>query len=75
MLQLYLQCVGHRTTWGVSTRTPTSAHLGEVTMQLTPSQTRTLETRDVANLWRDMNGPIPDAVELKFNTALKKAGW
>lgn len=49
-------------------------HLGEVTMQLTPSQTRDIDTREVADLWRDITGPIPDAVELKFNTSLFSAG-
>jgi multidrug efflux pump subunit AcrB len=50
------------------------AHLGEVTMQLTPSQERDLETRDVANMWRDISGAIPDAIELKFQTSLFTVG-
>lgn len=50
------------------------AHLGEVTLQLTPSQSRELETRDVANLWRDAAGQIPDAVELTFATSLFSVG-
>ena len=51
-----------------------NGHLGEVVMQLTPSQTRTIKTRQVADLWRDTNGPIADAVELKFNSSLFTAG-
>ncbi|MBT7389023.1 MAG: efflux RND transporter permease subunit, partial [Gammaproteobacteria bacterium] len=31
-------------------------HLGEVTLQLTPSQARTLDTRTIANLWREQAG-------------------
>ncbi len=51
-----------------------TAHLGEVTMQLSPSQTRFLETREIANIWRKANGLIADAVELKFNSSLFTAG-
>ncbi|MDE0368185.1 MAG: efflux RND transporter permease subunit [Gammaproteobacteria bacterium] len=43
-------------------------HLGEVTMQLTPGETRTITTNEVAALWRDAVGPIADAVELAFVT-------
>ncbi len=49
-------------------------HLGEVTLQLTPSQARSIDTRTVANRWRELAGPIADAVELKFTTALFTAG-
>ncbi len=49
-------------------------HLGEVTLQLVPSQSREIETREVANRWRELTGQIPDAVELKFNTSLFTVG-
>ncbi len=49
-------------------------HLGEVVMQLSPSETRSLKTRDIADMWRQLNGPIADAVELKFNSSLFSAG-
>ncbi|MDA0827869.1 MAG: efflux RND transporter permease subunit, partial [Proteobacteria bacterium] len=49
-------------------------HLGEVTLQLTPSQARTLDTRTIANLWREQAGSIPGAVELKFNSSLFTVG-
>lgn len=51
-----------------------NGHLGEVFLQLTPSETRDVRTREVADLWRKMNGPIADAVELKFNSSLFSAG-
>ena len=51
-----------------------NGHVGEVVLQLTPSQTRDIKTRQVADLWRESNGPIPDAVELKFNSSLFSAG-
>ena len=44
------------------------AHLGEVTMQLTPGEGRVLTTDAVAARWRERAGPIPDAVELSFLT-------
>ncbi len=50
------------------------SHLGEVIMQLTPSQTRDIKTREVADIWRTVNGPIADAVELKFNSSLFSSG-
>ncbi|MEP1472295.1 MAG: efflux RND transporter permease subunit [Halieaceae bacterium] len=49
-------------------------HLGEVTLQLTPSQSRELDTRTVGNRWRELTGPIADAVELKFTTSFFTAG-
>jgi len=44
-------------------------HLGEVTLQLVPDESRDIETRTIANRWRELAGQIPDAVELKFNTS------
>ena len=49
-------------------------HLGEVTIQLTPSESRNIETRDVATRWREVAGAIPDAVELTFVTSLFTVG-
>jgi multidrug efflux pump subunit AcrB len=51
-----------------------NSHLGEVIVQLTPSQTRDIPTREVADLWRELNGPIADAVELKFDSNLFTSG-
>ena len=47
----------------------TGAHLGEVTMQLIPSEQRSLTTAAVAARWRDAVGPIADAVEVSFQTS------
>ncbi|HIG40858.1 MAG TPA: efflux RND transporter permease subunit [Gammaproteobacteria bacterium] len=49
-------------------------HLGEVTMQLTSSQSRDISTREIANLWRKETRAIPDAVELIFSSSLFSAG-
>jgi multidrug efflux pump subunit AcrB len=50
------------------------AHLAEVGMELIPSTSRDLETAVVASRWRELNGSIPDAVELKFGTQAFSAG-
>jgi|Marorgknorr_s2lv_3_1036020.scaffolds.fasta_scaffold01038_6 multidrug efflux pump subunit AcrB len=64
---------GPPTTTITSTGT-SNGHLGEVVMQLTPSETRELLTREVADIWREVNGPIADAVELKFNSSFFSVG-
>ena len=45
-----------------------AAHLGGVTMQLTPSEGRGITTNEVAARWRDINGPVPSDVRLVFLT-------
>ena len=50
------------------------AHLGEVAIELAPSQTRNLTSAEVAARWREMSGQIPGAVELKFNSDLMNQG-
>ena len=57
-----------------SSSSTAGGHLGEVVMQLTPSETRSLRTREVADLWREVNGPVAEAVELKFSSSLIRAG-
>ena len=59
---------------GAGRSAPVGGHLGEVTMQLTPSQSRDIETREVANLWREAAGSIPDAIELMFASSLFSVG-
>ena len=49
-------------------------HMGEVTLQLTPSQSRTISTKEVAAPWRERSGSIAGAVELKFNSSLFSVG-
>lgn len=59
---------------GAGAGSAANSHVGEVILQLSPSQTREIKTREVADLWRSTNGPIADAVELKFNSSLFSAG-
>ncbi len=50
------------------------AHLAEVALELTSSMEREIRTADVANRWRELSGPVPDAVELSFNVMSFSAG-
>ncbi len=50
------------------------AHLGEVNIELAPSEERSVSSDDIAARWRDAVGPIPGAVELSFASSLFSAG-
>ncbi|MDA1272478.1 MAG: efflux RND transporter permease subunit [Verrucomicrobia bacterium] len=52
----------------------TGSHLGEVTIELSPSEERTMSSAEVVNRWRELTGPIPDAVELTFTASVFSAG-
>ncbi|MEM6582741.1 MAG: efflux RND transporter permease subunit [Pseudomonadota bacterium] len=51
-----------------------NGHVGEVTMQLSPGESRPISTREIAQIWRQENGPIADAIELKFDANLFTSG-
>ncbi len=59
---------------GAPSDNASGGHLGEVTLQLTPSETRNLSTPEIASIWRKEAGTVPDAVELVFNSSLFAAG-
>ncbi len=50
------------------------SHLGEVDIELMPSEERGLGSTVIANRWRELTGPIPDAVELNFSSSLFTVG-
>ncbi|MEX2300333.1 MAG: efflux RND transporter permease subunit [Bryobacterales bacterium] len=50
------------------------AHLGEVNIELTPSEQRTITSSALAARWRDITGGIPGAVELTFTSDLMGGG-
>ena len=52
----------------------TAAHLGEVTIELTPAEAREVSSADIAARWRELTGSIPDAVELAFTASLLSTG-
>jgi multidrug efflux pump subunit AcrB len=49
-------------------------HLGEVNIELFPSEERNIKSVDIANRWRELTGSIPDAVEVTFSSNLFSAG-
>ncbi len=51
------------------------AHLGEVIMELTPTEEREqLLTKDIVARWRQLCGPIPGSVELVFSADIMSGG-
>jgi len=58
----------------VATGVFAGSHLGEVNIELIPSEKRKISSIQVANRWRELTGPIPDAVELSFSSSLFSAG-
>jgi multidrug efflux pump subunit AcrB len=50
------------------------SNLGEVNVELVPSEERTASSEDLGRRWRDLTGAIPDAVELSFSTSIFSAG-
>ncbi|MDX1649794.1 MAG: efflux RND transporter permease subunit, partial [Myxococcota bacterium] len=59
---------------GAGSRAGGGSHLGEVTLELVAAEERDLKTSQVAQRWRELTGPIPDAVELVFVSALFSVG-
>ena len=51
-----------------------SAHLGEVNIELVPSENRNIGSVELAKRWRELTGPIPDAVELTYSSSLFSTG-
>ena len=51
-----------------------ASHVGEVTIELAPSETRTYNSEQVGLMWREMTGPIPEAVDIDFNLSAMAPG-
>ncbi len=52
-----------------------ASHLGEVNIELAPSEERgEISSADLANRWRKLTGQIPDAVELSFSASIFSPG-
>ena len=51
---------------GVGMPEPFGSHLGEVSLQLTPSTEREITTAEITRLWRDARGSIPTEAELSY---------
>ena len=51
-----------------------AAHLGEVTIELAPTETRSLSSEELGNRWRETTGPIPEAVEISLRSSFMTVG-
>ena len=51
-----------------------AAHLGEVAIELAPSETRSYSSEQLGNMWREVTGPIPEAVDVNFNMSIMSPG-
>ena len=56
------------------TQSLAAAHVGEVTIELAPSETRAYNSEQLGLLWREMTGPIPEAVDVNFNMSVMTPG-
>jgi multidrug efflux pump subunit AcrB len=52
----------------------TAGNVGEVNIELTASEARSVTSAEIAQIWRAKTGAIPDAVELDFTSTLFGAG-
>ena len=55
-------------------RSLAAAHVGEVTVELVPSETRAYTSEQLGLMWREMTGPIPEAVDVNFNMSAMTPG-
>ena len=55
-------------------RDMSASHVGEVTIELTPSLERAYNSEQLGNRWREMTEPIPEAVDLNFNMSVMSPG-
>ncbi|MCK5618314.1 MAG: efflux RND transporter permease subunit, partial [Candidatus Krumholzibacteria bacterium] len=50
------------------------SNLGEVAVELAPSEDRAVTSPEIASRWRDMTPPIPDVVSLTFSASIFSPG-
>ena len=55
-------------------RSLAAAHVGEVTVELAPSETRAYTSEQLGLMWRDMTGAIPEAVDVNFEMSIMTPG-
>ena len=61
--------------WSLGSRDPfSSAHLGEVSIELVFSEDRNIDTAEIVKRWRELTGSIPDVVELTYEYSLIPTG-
>lgn len=50
------------------------SNLGEITIELAPSEEREITSVEIVRRWREMTDPIPDVVELTYSSSLFHPG-
>ena len=55
-------------------RNISAPHLGEVTIELAPTETRVYNSDQLGNMWREAAGQIPEAVDINFNMSMMGPG-
>ena len=58
----------------VVTEAATAANLGEVTVELAPTETRAYTSEQLGLMWREATDPIPEAVAINFDMSLMNPG-
>ncbi len=51
-----------------------ASHVGEVTVELAPAETRIYTSDEIGNMWREVVGPIAEAVDVDFNMSVMSPG-
>ncbi len=50
------------------------SHVGQIILQLAPAEQRAFSSTEMAARWRELSGPIADAIELSFSGTLVRGG-
>lgn len=59
---------------GPGSKAERGSHLGQVYLQILEGEKREMKAADLANLWRDRTGAIPDAESITFQSEIFSAG-
>jgi len=65
---------GENRRFGNASRDFSAAHLGEVNAELIGAEDRSVGSKELAERWRELTGPVPEAVELTFTSSLFQSG-
>ena len=49
-------------------------HIGQVAIELAPSEQRAHSSEQLSQRWRTISGPIPEAVDVRFNASMFETG-
>ena len=62
-------------TWSGGSSVPfSSAHLGEVSIELVSAENRNIDATEIVKRWRELTGSIPDVVDLTYEYSLLPTG-